>query len=87
MNSYETSSVEFMPSGGMHGQNTFLARPVEQQTSLTILELPKHLEAELTREELEFVQQIEMMAYDQTGCRMIQRKLEENEAENRSVFA
>ena len=27
------------------------------------------------------------MAYDQTGCRMIQRKLEENEVGNREVFA
>ena len=27
------------------------------------------------------------MVYDQTGCRMVQRKLEENEAEKREVFA
>lgn len=53
----------------------------------TFLELPKHLKEELTPDELEIVQNIEVMAYDQTGCRMVQRKLEDNEAEKRDVFA
>jgi len=35
----------------------------------------------LTIEELEIIKQIELMAYDQTGCRLVQRKLEENELE------
>ena len=45
------------------------------------------MKSELTAEELEIIQQLEIMAYDQTGCRMVQRKLEENEVEKREIFA
>ena len=36
----------------------------QQQAMATFLELPKDLEAELTPEELEIIQNIEVMAYD-----------------------
>jgi len=44
-------------------------------------ELPQHLKAHLTFEELEIIQQVESLAFDQTGCRLIQRRLEDNFAE------
>lgn len=77
MNRSDTgSSVEY--GGGIyHGHNHNVAaqnpqnnmysygqQMDQQQAMATFLELPKDLEAELTPEELEIVQNIEVMAYD-----------------------
>ena len=34
---------------------------------------------DLSQEEFEIVKQVEVLAFDQAGCRMIQKKLEENQ--------
>jgi len=43
--------------------------------------LPKHMADALTAEEHDILKQVDTLAFDQAGCRMIQRKLEDNFAD------
>jgi hypothetical protein len=46
-----------------------------------LYELPQHLADQLSAEDIDIIFQVETLAFDQAGCRMIQRKLEDNFAE------
>ena len=64
------TSAEFLP----YPYTTKTAAP----SSAKLIELPQHMAKDLTAEELNIVNQIDTLAFDQAGCRMTQRKLEEN---------
>ena len=50
----------------------------QQSTAKQLYELPEHLACQLSAEALDVIKQVESLAYDQAGCRMIQKMLEEN---------
>ena len=43
-------------------------------------ELPSHLAQRLSAEDLEIIKQVDALVFDQAGCRMLQRKLEDEYA-------
>lgn len=45
--------------------------------------MPHYLLSELTDDELKICKQVESLAFDQAGCRMIQKRLEEKSAVNK----
>lgn len=53
------------------------AQPIQQPVAKQVYEVPQHLASDLTAEELDICKQVEILAFDQAGCRMIQKLLEE----------
>jgi len=80
----ETSATEqFLPYGSAaQGQ-----RQINQPGAKQVYEVPQHLASQLSAEDLDICKQVDVLAFDQAGCRMIQKKLEEKVAGEVEVFA
>ena len=72
--STQNTSAEFMPYA-----NSRLGRARGQQDTeaKALYELPMQLAAQLTTDELDTINKVESLAFDQAGCRMLQKMLED----------
>ena len=72
--SNKNTSAEFIS----YAQSTRLDHNQAQKSETKkIYELPQHLAVLLTKEEIDTIVEVDTMAFDQAGCRMIQKMLED----------
>jgi len=74
-----------LSAGEFYGQPVLGQRQMRHTAAKQVSELPKQLANELSAEELDICKQVEVLAFDQAGCRMIQKKLEEKSADHADV--